>query len=80
MYNARHHPPRTQPRNHPSLAHEINAIRGRGHADIRPLMRFPFSQRVHLTPGISGAHRRLMIKDLLIARLLACRALGRAGG
>src|SRR5215210_2560508 len=30
-HNARHHPPRTQPRNHPSLAHEGNAIRGRVH-------------------------------------------------
>ncbi len=33
--NARHHPPRIQPRNHPSLADESRAIRGRVHAVVR---------------------------------------------
>ncbi len=35
QYNARHQPPRIQPRNHPSLAHESNAIRGRLHGVVR---------------------------------------------
>jgi len=34
-HNARHQPPRTQPRNHSSLADESNAIRGRVHAVVR---------------------------------------------